>query len=452
MSAALALTPDEYAGLLLKYKRRAPAPRRLDALAWTYEHAIIRTADSRGLRYADVARDYQDAILSDRADRIIVAKSRQIGISQVAAFVAAVEALNGGTVLVISRSISQAGKFLQYVRDGISAYHERPIMDNTSTLRFANGGSVEVQAATKGTGRGIAATLVILDEMAWMDLGDAIYTAVTPTLATTNGRMIVLSSVRGRANLFARLWFAAQDEASPWSPHFLPWHANPEWRDVPDWPARKIESDFLTSEQFAQEYDVDFLRSGGEVFEQAAIDRLFRLNGGVASLDGSRPGHRYVSGFDIGRHNDAFVGFTFDVGATPFRVVAYERHLNLPYPQQAARIEDRARRFPGKVLVESNGIGDPLIEFLTVPVTPFTTTAISKRNALDALKLLMQRGELVAPDIPQWRRELSIYAFQDKELTQDCVMASAITALAAGRPLRAFAPSVGGERDIPAPR
>ncbi len=421
-------------------------PPRPDALAWSREHAIIRTASGVVLRYADVARDYQDAILADTASRIIVAKSRQIGISQVAAFLVALEGVSGGTAVVVSRNENQAVKFLRYVRTVIGGMDVTLAHNNTKSLVFANGGSIEVQAATPGAGRGVAATLVVLDEMAWMEYGDEIYTAVTPALAETNGRLLVLSSVKGRNNLFARLWEAAQDEASPWSAHFLPWHVHPVWRDIPDWPAKKKESDNLTDEAFAQEYDVDFLRSGGEVFDQTEIDNLFRLNGGAEALDGPKPGHRYVSGFDIGRHNDAFVGFTFDVGAAPFRVAAYERHLNMPYPQQAARIEERARLFPGKVLVESNGIGDPLIEFLRVPVTPFTTTAISKRNALDALKLLMQRGELVAPDIPQWRRELSVYAHQDKDLVQDTVIAAAITALAAGRPVRAYTPAVGGQR------
>ena len=418
-------------------------PPRPDALGWAREHAIIRTASGAILRYADVARDYQDAILADTASRIIVAKSRQIGISQVVAFIVALEGVSGGTAVVVSRNENQAVKFLRYVLTVISRMDVALAHNNTKSLVFANGGSIEVEAATRGAGRGTAYTLAVLDEMAWMEYGDEIYTAVTPALAETNGRMIILSSVKGRNNLFARLWEAAQDEASPWSPHFLPWHVHPVWRDIPDWPAKKQESDNLTDEAFAQEYDVDFLRSGGEVFDPAAIDALFRL---APPLVGAQAGHRYVSGFDIGRRNDAFVGFTFDVSTAPFRVVAYERELRLPFPQQARRIEQRARLFPGKVIVESNGIGDPLIEFLEVKVEPFTTTQKTKRNAIDALKLLLQRGELAAPPLPQWRRELSLYQHDDAELVQDTVMAAAITALAAGRPVRAYTPAVGGQR------
>ncbi len=449
MTAAPATYSPGYARTRAKYRALYPvaASAPLAPLAWAHQHAILRTAAGAVLRYADVARDYQDAILADPSDRLIVAKSRQIGISQDVAFICAAEGLAGGTVLVVSRTGDQAAKFLQYVRTAISRLPARPTTDNTMSIVFPHGGSITVQSATLGAGRGVAATLVVLDEMAWMQYGDEIYTAITPTLAETGGRLIILSSVKGRDNLFARLWFDAQDAASPWSAHFLPWQVHPVWRTIPDWPQQKKNDDHLTDEQFAQEYAVDFLRSGGEVFTVAELDRLFRP--GAPPLAGPERGHRYVSGFDIGRHNDAFVGLTFDVTTAPFRVVAYERHLNLPYPQQAARIEACARRYPGKVVVESNGSGDPLIEFLDVAVEPFTTTAKTKRNALDALKLLMQRGELVAPDLPQWRRELSIYAHQDRDLTQDCVMASAIAALAAGRPLPVQGFAVGGARAVP---
>jgi len=80
-------------------------------------------------------------------------------------------------------------------------------------------------------------------------------------------------------------------------------------------------------------------------------------------------------------------------------------------------------------------VGDPLIQFLAIQVREFTTTALTKRNAIDALKLLMQRDELVSPRIPEWARELGVYTRQDQHLMQDTVMASAIVAMAAGRPV-----------------
>jgi phage FluMu gp28-like protein len=182
----------------------APAPPT--PLDWAYSYGIIRTADGTTHRYADVPRAYQDRILADPSSRVIIAKSRQIGISQTVAFLAACEAEAGGTVLWLSRTGDQAGEALRYVYTALSERNPQYQTENRYSLVLANGGRVITQPATRGAGRGIPATLVIVDEQAWQEYAREVYTAVLPTLATTNGRLIVLSTPNGRGNLFAELW------------------------------------------------------------------------------------------------------------------------------------------------------------------------------------------------------------------------------------------------------
>lgn len=446
MSAALA-DLRAYGELLRLAQELRPARRRLTPLEFARRHAVLRTGDGRLLRYGDVARDYQDALLCDDARRIIVAKSRQIGISQTVAFIAATEAVNGGTVLWISYSGEQASATLDYVYTALSQWPDHPgyKVENQQSLELATGGQVITRGATRKAGRGVAASLVIIDEMAWQFYAEEIYTAVLPTLATTNGRLIVLSTPNGRGNLFAQLWQAAggkqgggaagqetHGEQDGWSWHYLPWWVHPEWGGEADWPARKRAEDNLTDEAFAQEYDVDFVVSGAAVFDPGEIEGLWRMPAFLPA----EAGHRYLTAWDIARKRDAFVGFTFDVSTSPFRVVAFERHLRRSYPDQASSIEARHQAYPGETWVESNGVGDPLIQFLTVPAKPFVTTALSKRNAIDALKLLLQRGELISPLIPEWRAELTLYQRNDEQLQQDTVMAAAIAAAMAGRPVK----------------
>jgi hypothetical protein len=435
-----------------------PSPSRLTPYAWAMARGTLQTAEGVTHYYRDVARPYQDSLLRDAARRVIVAKSRQIGISQVAAFIVATEMLNGGTALIISRDQGAAAEFLGYVRTALLGDPHAPAIatDNAYALELTRGGRAIAQSATRKAGRGIPATLVVLDEQAWQEYAELIWTAVLPTLATTEGRLLVLSTPNGYGNLFHRLWEEAQREGAGWSPHFLPWWHHPQWASEPDWAARKKDEDRLTDEQFAQEYDVDFARSGSAVFDPEQIKRMWRLQG----FEPPQKNHRYVSGWDIARKQDAFVGFTIDISTAPFRVVAYERHLRMSYPDQAAAIEKRDRLYSGFVQdkdgkwvrptdgptpadrpqnmtwVESNGVGDPLIQFLNINVSEFTTTALTKRNAIDALLLLMQRDELISPLIPEWSRELLVYQRDDKNLMQDTVMAAAITALAAGRPVR----------------
>lgn len=416
--------------------------RRVEPYDWAMQHGTLQTADGTVYRYADVPRDYQDKILRDDARRIIVAKSRQIGISQVVSFIVAAEMLTGGTALVVSRDQDAAGEFLSYVRTALIGDDTAPELttDNTYELGLPNGGRSIAQPATRKAGRSIAATLVVLDEQAWQEYAALIWTAILPTLATTNGRLIVLSSPNGYGNLFHQLWESAKHGDTDWSPHFLPWQVHPEWSKDPDWEAKKKAEDRLTDEQFAQEYAVDFARSGSAVFEPALVDALWKMEAPTDSAGNfalpAIPGHRYVSAWDIARKQDGFVGFTYDISTAPFQVVAYERHLRMSYPSQAAAIEARHKAYPGETWVESNGVGDPLIQFLSIIVKEFQTTALTKRNAIDALLLLLQRGELISPKIEQWSRELLVYMREDQALVQDTVMASAIAASAAGRPVK----------------
>jgi len=200
-------------------------PPRPDALAWAREHAIIRTASGAILRYADVAREYQDAILADTASRIIVAKSRQIGISQVVAFIVALEGVSGGTAVVVSRNEDQAVKFLRYVRTVISRMEVTLAHDNTKSLVFANGGSIEVQAATRGAGRGTAYTLAVLDEMAWMDhplLGQGAQQPLRASVGSGAGRSLAVVAALpplARPSGLARHPRLAREEERERQPH-----------------------------------------------------------------------------------------------------------------------------------------------------------------------------------------------------------------------------------------
>lgn len=438
-SPGYARTRAKYRALYAVAARPQPTP-----LDWALAHGVIRTADGRSLRFGDVARDYQIALLADRHPRRIVAKSRQIGISQTVAFEVAHEALGGGTAVVISRNGEQAALFLDYVYTALSDCDHPPYTsENAQSLEMAHGGRVITQPATRSAGRGIPATLVVIDEQAWQEYARLIYTAVLPMLAETGGRLVIMSTPQGQDNLFAELWHAAQRErgepSGRWSPHFLPWQVHPVWRETPGW--EDARRDELGDEAFAQEHGVDFLRSGANVFDPAEIERMWRL----PAFPAPDPTHAYVKGWDIARKQDAFVGFVFDISTSPFQVAHFERHLRLSYPEQASRIEEVDRAYLGETWVESNGVGDPLIQFLGINVREFTTTALTKRNAIDALKLLMQREELISPRIPEWARELGAYQRNDANLMQDTVMAAAIVALAAGRPVQATY-AVGGSR------
>lgn len=392
------------------------------ALDWARQHATVVTPNGRE-RFAPYP--YQVRFLSDPSPRRIVLKARQVGMSLAVAVEALHEALTrpDRQILLVSRNGDLARQLITYCRHslaGLSSGH-RIERENLSELVFANGSRILSLPATPATGRGFPATSVYLDEFAWADYADLIYDAVVPTLGD-GGRLTVLSTPNGRANLFFRLWQGL--EGGAWSPHRIRWDDCPrytaEWADE-----RRRE---MTRQAFAQEYDCDFVASGEAVFD---ADDLARCS------DGHDPDpvgcSRYVTAWDIGRRRDHTVGITLGLRGDIWHVVAYERRLD-PYPVVQAAIERRAAAFPGEHWVESNGPGDPVIENLSVRVGSFVTTAKTKTQAIEALQLLIQRGRFKHAE-PQLGRELGLYQWSDEKLIQDSVLAAAIAVWAAEKPV-----------------
>jgi len=199
----------------------------------------------------------------------------------------------------------------------------------------------------------------------------------------------------------------------------------------------------MGDKQFAQEHDVDFAGSGLNIFSPEQIANLFRFN-----IEPRDPilNHNYVKGFDIARSRDAFAGFVIDISTIPFSVSRIEHEYKMEYPDQAQRIDEINRLYPGDCLVESNGPGDPVIGFLETPVIPFFTNHLNKKNMIDGLVLLLDKKELVAPEHKALKLQLTRYVRKDTGIEQDLVMALAIAAQHAGRPLRAMMVEAGGER------
>lgn len=417
-------------------RRRVSAEEPSDACTWAERYAMLLHPVRGTVPYGPQARDYQQRLLRDTSERILIVKSRQIGISQAIAFIAAYEAVRGGTVVVVSRSGAQAMLFLDYVYGALrDAPHPPYVLENRQSLEMANGGKVITQGATKGAGRGIPASLVILDEFAWMDYAEDIYTSVMPTVAN-GGRVIICSTPNGRGNKFYQLYAGG---GPLWSRYELPWTVHPEWASDPTWEA--VKTDEIGREAFAQEHACDFLISGAAVFDQADIEALFCLPALVLPTTG----RRYLSSWDLGRKQDATVGFTLDITQRPARIVAYQRMVHASYPDQQHAIEQRHRQYRGRSVVESNGVGDPVIQNLTVQVNEFTTTARTKKDAIDALQLLLQQHAIQAPPIEQLKRELGLYQRDDQKLVQDCVLALAIGAYTYLQE-REFSPAVAGQR------
>lgn len=358
---------------------------------------------------------YQVALLADRAPRIIVLKARQVGLSTAAAILSAHELLFNphGMVLVVSRDEKAAGDFMATVCEILDSLEEPPDFQRRGVYeaQLDNGARIVCQAATAKAGRGLRASLVVLDECAFMDYDNAIFRAVSPTLSR-GGRLLCISTPNGQGNLFARLW--AGDEGGDWSRHRVHWSDCPAFDEA--WYER--ERGNYTSRDWAQEFDLDFVASGGAAFRPEDIEAM--ADGWLGLQLAERIGE-YVTGVDVGRKHDATVLTTVRTDVKPYQVVAFQRLVKAPYAQQQSLIDERAEQYRGRVMVESNGIGDPLLESLTCYAEPFITTQQSKAHGLTRLVRLVEKRILKA-DIPELLSELRAYEWEDARLKTDCVM------------------------------
>lgn len=303
------------------------------------------------------------------------------------------------------------------------------------TVSLPTGGAIVFRSLDDpDNARGHTADRVVLDEVAFIK-ARAWYEVVRPMLIDTGGDLYAMSSPNG-VNWFEREVSMANAgaDSSAWQAPTLGARIengrlirHPHPLENPEVSFSELESLFatMTERQFRQEILAEFVDAGDSVFRQIDIDQMSL---GWSGLLPPRGGRKYVTAWDIGRRGDPTVGITLDVTAAPYQVVAFAIEHGMPYPAQQAMIEERARAYHGVHVIESNGPGDPVIENLRVRVTPFTTTARSKVDAVTALQMLTER-DAVKADIPEVERQMRAYRWDDRTLVQDCVMALAIAAL-----------------------
>ncbi len=410
----------------------------ISAADWAAANAQI-VHPARG-RIAFEPYPYQRAFLeSYHQPRRIILKARQIGFSQVFALEALYAALTQPEqmILLVSRSQDLAVNLLRYCYLTYNNLRTAPALTkaNESELGTANGSRIKSIPANRSTGRGFAANRIYLDEFAYAAYADDIYQSVAPAVSQ-GGSLTIGSTPNGMGNLFHRLYVEAGDFARmrvPWyrCPAYNPAGADPTLDDATAQTIGKDGTWFLserpkyTAQQWAAEFECDFVGSGVAVFQATDVERATEGAWGEVA---PQAGRQYLTSVDIGRRQDATVINTFDVTAAPYQRVAHDRIERVPYPIIQDAIAARWRAYGGQLWIESNGVGDPVIENLAAPAQPFVTTARSKVQAIQRLQLLLEQGRIKAQWSPQERRELLGYQWDDRGLVQDCVMSLAIGA------------------------
>lgn len=168
------------------------------------------------------------------------------------------------TVLVTSNKNSNAMEIVKRITYAYEMLPKwlKPAVDpatwNKHEMGFANKSRIVSQATTENTGRGLSISLMICDELAFVNprIADEFWASMSPTLST-GGKAAIISTPNGDTNLFATLFRGAVSELNGMKALFY------DWRHVPH-----ITQDFINAEtakmgelKVRQEYGCEFLSS-----------------------------------------------------------------------------------------------------------------------------------------------------------------------------------------------
>jgi hypothetical protein len=229
-------------------------------------HDAVLMAERAGI----VPDSWQCDLLRSDAKQLILNCSRQSGKSTISAVLAVHEAVYtpDSLTLLLAPSLRQSQELFRKVKDILIALQSplAPQIAEESNLRLEldNGSRIVSLPGTEQTVRGFSSVgLLVVDEAAVCD--DALFFAIKPMLAVSGGRIVLLSTPRGRRGFFYDVW---TNGASDWHRTRITasecprisaeWLAN-EKRTMPDfWYRQELECEFVeTIDSFFSHDDIE---------------------------------------------------------------------------------------------------------------------------------------------------------------------------------------------------
>jgi hypothetical protein len=251
--------------------------------------------------------------------------------------------------------------------------------DAEHTIRFENNSVIRSKASGKQSGRSISASILVLDEAAFIEHIDTIWAAASPTLST-GGKVICLSTVNGVGNWYHKMYVQAINKENGFFPIDIKWQEHPEYHPVEGYEHLYIKDWFQKNRpkysfrEWRQEYECSFEGTGdtyidGEILvslkENCNNDYFIKYNNRMRVWKDPHPNHDYVLACDpsIGRERDYSAFQIIDIYNGEQVAEFYSNRT--PINDFAKIIADEGRLYnTAYVLSERNGIGNNLIYFL----------------------------------------------------------------------------------------
>ena len=298
------------------------------------------------------------------------------------------------TTVILSKGDAESTEVLERIR---VMYEELPewlkpkvTEINKHNIKFVNNSVIKSRPSSKQSGRSLSASLLIIDEAAFIEYIDTIWAAAYPVIST-GGSVIALSTVNGIGNWFYRTYTEAMKGTSEFHAIDINWKDHPEYKrhenydwlykemtdrdppiNVDEWEV--ITRSNLSHKQWLQEYECEFLGTGntfidGEVLKQLQenINNNYwtKYNNRMRIWKEPDPTHEYVIGADcsLGRGLDYSAFHIIDAYNGEQVAEFYSNRTTLRDFAKILATEGKIYNL-AQILPERNLIGHNLIYFL----------------------------------------------------------------------------------------
>ncbi len=412
--------------------------------------------------------NYQIALSNalDRHGYVLVAKTRQLGITEtIACKFLHWAALDRGFVgVILSKSQADASNIAKRVRRMIVGMPDRIRLktENLTDIELEDGGRLIFRPSNPNSTRGLESVgAVFIDECAFIDKIEDIYTAVVPTLEMSeNPKIALVSTPNGASGFFwERLNAGNQNrdfteicqrvksgELEPyqewvdengWVKSIVHWRGHPVYSARENYLENIAKQKQLSLLAVKQEYDLAFAESQTNVFSPELVrDALVQ---GLEEVKASRFESYYV-GIDpsFGGEDYCVAIVLKRTSNTSFVVVDLYRENRHSIHRNMNQITELISKYePECIGVEVNSGGriysEKLSEvFYYLKVEEINTTESLKRLAIDRIILSLEQRKLKFPSSSPLKEELLVYRRDGKKMSapsgkhDDCVMALAM--------------------------
>lgn len=347
--------------------------------------------------------DKQKEVMDHPARFKVLACGRRWGKSRLAALTTLMKAVQGGVAWWVAPSFPVASIGWRMIKSLARPIPNKEVREKDLRIKIGNG-SLQVKSADNTDSlRGEGLDFMVMDEAAFAR-EEAWVEALRPALADKKGSAMFCSTPYG-ANWFYNIFNLGNDEAiTDWQSWKLPTYTNPfiEQSEI------DAAKETMPEAKFRQEFLAEFMLGGNGVFRNYSEC----VKG---KFEDPAPNGEYIMTVDLAKTVDFTVILVFCKHRR--HLVHIERFQQVDWAVQQRKIHEIAMRYNYPfILMDSSGVGDPIVEQLqrtNLTVQGIKITRHNKRVMIEALIVALEKTHITFPAHPLIQHELDIYQATD---------------------------------------